>query len=229
MPSVGSPPFLLLVEGHDDRHFVRHVWDKHHNGSSYPLFFRGSKRPFSISDKGSSEQLLAAIPAEITESNRKALGILVDANGDPILRWKKIACEIRKESEYLQLEPSEIPDHPKRTGTIINCAIGAGRREFRIGIWLMPDNESSGELEDFAAKMVPEDDPVWPSSREYIANIPEENRKFDSDKAPKAELFAWLATRKEPGRMGAAIGADDLSLNNQSSKTFLKWLTALFG
>lgn len=92
----------------------------------------------------------------------------------------------------------------------------------------MPDNESPGELEDFAAKMVPASDPVWPSSREYIANIPDEERKFDSGKAPKAELFAWLATRREPGRMGAAIGADDLSLDNQPSKTFLKWLTDLF-
>ncbi len=92
----------------------------------------------------------------------------------------------------------------------------------------MPDNKSHGELEDFAAQMIPEDDPVWPSSREYIANIPVKDRKFDSDKTPKAELFAWLATRKNPGRMGAAIGADDLSLDNQPSKKFLKWLTELF-
>ena len=92
----------------------------------------------------------------------------------------------------------------------------------------MPDNESSGELENFAAQMVPEDDPVWPSSREYIANIPVQDRKFDSGKTPKAELFAWLATRREPGRMGAAIGTDDLSLDNPPSRTFLKWLTDLF-
>ena len=27
----------------------------------------------------------------------------------------------------------------------------------------MPNNESAGELEDFAAKLIPEDDLVWPN------------------------------------------------------------------
>ena len=92
----------------------------------------------------------------------------------------------------------------------------------------MPDNKSPGELEDFAANMVPDNDPIWPSSRGYIANIPKQDRKFDCDKTPKAELFAWLATRNEPGRMGAAIGASDLALDNEPSETFLKWLSDLF-
>ena len=228
MPNAGSPSFLLLVEGQDDQHFVKQIWDKHHDGSSKPLFFKGSKRPFSILDKAGGDQLIAAIPAEITEPDRKVLGILVDANGDPMQRWKKITCELRKESEYLQLKPNKIPDHPERTGTIINCAIGVGKRELRIGVWLMPDNKSPGELEDFAAKMVPDNDPVWPSSKGYIANIPKQHRKFNCDKMPKAELFAWLATRNEPGRMGAAIGASDLALDNEPSETFLKWLSDLF-
>ena len=92
----------------------------------------------------------------------------------------------------------------------------------------MPCNKLPGELEDFAVTMIPGDDPIWPSSRQYITDIPQQDRKFDDEKKPKAELYAWLATRKTPGRMGAAIGAGDLSLNNKPSETFLKWLTELF-
>ena len=92
----------------------------------------------------------------------------------------------------------------------------------------MPDNKSSGEIENFAAKMVPKNDPVWPLSKEYIANIPKNARKFALGKTTKAELFAWLAARKEPGRMGAAVGAGDLTLDNEPSKKFLEWLSELF-
>ena len=227
MPNVGSPPFLLLVEGQDDRHFVKQVWDKHHNGSSKLLFFNGAEPPFGISDKGNFNELCKDIPTQITTPGREVLGILVDANGDLMKQWHEISSELKKTckltgaSKHLQLNPSVIPDAPDPTGTIIDS-------KPRIGIWLMPDNQSPGELEDFAAEMIPEHDPVWPLSKEYIQNIPKQHRKFDCNKTQKAELFAWLATRKEPGRMGAAIGADDLTLDNKPSETFLKWLSDLF-
>ena len=47
----------------------------------------------------------------------------------------------------------------------------------RIGIWLMPDNMSVGELEDFVVQMIPEGDQVWPLSQRYIEEIPEEGKK----------------------------------------------------
>ena len=227
MPNVGSPLFLLLVEGQDDRHFVKQIWDKHHNRSSKLLFFNGAEPPFGISDKGNFNELCKDIPTQITTPGREVLGILADANGDPMKQWDEISSELKKTyklggaSKHLQLDPYEIPDAPDPTGTIINS-------KPRIGVWLMPDNQSPGELEDFAAKMVPDDDPVWPLSKEYIQNIPKQHRKFNCDKMPKAELFAWLATRYEPGRMGAAIGADDLTLDNEPCETFLNWLTELF-
>ncbi|MCY4264304.1 MAG: hypothetical protein OXE78_05565, partial [Gammaproteobacteria bacterium] len=97
-----------------------------------------------------------------------------------------------------------------------------------IGVWIMPNNKSVGELENFVLEMVPEDDSIWPVSVEYINNIPEKERKFRAEKTDKAKLHAWLSTRKEPGRMGAAIGAEDLGVSNQLSTSFLNWLEKLF-
>lgn len=159
-----------------------------------------------------------SIRLEIKVSGREALGILADANGDIAQRWKEITNEIKKERDHLN---PKIPRKPKPAGTIIDC-------KPRIGIWLMPDNKSPGELEDFAAKIVPKDDSVWLLSEKYIENIPKNERKFAPDKMPKAKLFAWLAARKEPGRMGAAVGAGDLTLNNELGGKFLKWLSELF-
>ena len=93
----------------------------------------------------------------------------------------------------------------------------------------MPDNSSSGELEDFVIEMLKDDDPVWPLAQSYIDNIPENDRKFKSTKSDKAKLYAWLATRKKPSRMGAAIGARDLNTQTQLNSSFVAWLSKLFG
>lgn len=98
-----------------------------------------------------------------------------------------------------------------------------------VGIWLMPDNGSTGELEDFVIKMIKESDPVWPLAQSYVDNIPDDDRKFSSAKSDKAKLYAWLATRKKPNRMGAAIGAGDLVTETQLNSLFMDWLSKLFG
>ena len=58
---------------------------------------------------------------------------------------------------------------------------------------VLPDNASTGELEEFVADMIPDGDPVWPLSEEYIDSIPAQHRKFIASKTPRAKLHAWLA------------------------------------
>ena len=92
----------------------------------------------------------------------------------------------------------------------------------------MPDNQSLGELEDFVAQMIPEDDPVWPLSQDYIGRIPDEHREFSENKTSTAEVYAWLATREDPRQMGAAIGVRDLDVGGDLCTRFTDWLDRLF-
>ncbi len=92
----------------------------------------------------------------------------------------------------------------------------------------MPDNQSMGELEDFVAKMIPNGDPVWPRSRSYIDGIPITDRKFKGKKTLRAKVYAWLAAREDPRRMGQAIYARDLNVNGPLCQKFVDWLTRLF-
>ena len=46
---------------------------------------------------------------------------------------------------------------------------------------------------------------------------------------PWAKLYAWLAARKEPGRMGAAVSAGDLVVQGSLCEDFFTWLVKLFG
>ena len=225
MPGPTSPSLdgVLLVEGPDDKHVVLHLCNRRPSFSVEKssedehvvrLYPSQPTSAFSISDKGGIDQLLGAISLEIKTPSRKAIGILVDANNDLNTRWNDVTNRLRKAN--IQAPPS-----PQPTGTIIDG-------QPRVGIWLMPDNASTGELEDFVMQMIPEGDPVWPRAKRYIGEIPQADRKFPEGKTRRAELYAWLAAMENPRQMGSAIGSHDLKVDGHLCKNFLDWLKALF-
>ena len=205
MATGGATPGerVLIVEGEDDKHVV------------LQLCIRLNFEPeFCIVSKGGIENVLKGISLDVKAPDRKAVGIVVDANDDPSARWAKVTERLRSAG----IEP---PNGPKPGGTVIDSIP-------RVGIWLMPDNESAGELEDFVQTMIPPDDQVWPLSESYINNIPTEFQRFRPGKVLRAQMYAWLATRRLPGRMGAAIEAEDLDINVEGCTNFVAWLQKLF-
>ena len=207
-----NDPRCLLVEGQDDRHLIEHICKKHLNRENLP---------FVIKDKNGIANVIKSISGEVKVPDRKALGIITDTNGDLIKTWNKITKELKKTAGYLKIDSTKIPDKPKPEGVLIKC-------KPQIGIWLMPDNKSHGEIENFFLKMLPKEDPIWPLAKKYIERIPSKDRLFSLNKEEKAKLYAWLATRKNPGRMGASFTKDGLKLDDDLVKDFLKWLRALF-
>ena len=197
------PRRLLLVEGADDEHVVRHLCRLEQDMPN-----------FCISDKKGFGNLKAAIGPEIKAPGRAVLGILVDADDDITARWQAIADRLRRAA----VTP---PTHTTTAGTVVE-----GRP--RVGIWLMPDNGSAGELEDFIQRLMPTADPVWPRARQYIDDIPTGDRKFATGKILRARIHAWLATRAEPRKMGTAIGAGDLNAADPLAREFVDWLRRLF-
>ena len=205
-PDVSSGERILLVEGRDDLSVMCNLC---RSDSGMPKF--------QITAKGGWDELRRAIRGEIIAEGRAAVGIVVDANDSLDGRWQGIA-------ERLQAAGLTSPPRPARTGTIIETS---GKP--RVGIWVMPDNLSTGELENFVARMIPSTDPVWPLSEEYIDGIPEKHRKFAERKIVRAKVHAWLAARNRPRLMGTAIRAGDLDMNGAQVQMFLEWLRDLFG
>ena len=169
---------------------------------------------FGIASRNSVSELLRAIEGDVQAPGRIALGTLVDADGDAKGRWQAVADRLRR----VKIEAPQAPDP---SGTVIE-----GRP--RIGVWLMPNNEAPGEIEDFVAGMIPDSDPVWPLSRAYVDGIPVTDRKFASGKTLRAKVHSWLATREEPRMMGAAIRARDLSPDAPDAVRLVDWLRRLF-
>lgn len=196
---------ILLVEGEDDEHVVLRLYRKVHC----------SEPPFTIKNKGNYTQLLQGLPAELKGPDLGVVGILADANDDIEARWLELSKAVKEGGGGL-------PDAPAPSGTIVEGSL-------RIGVWLMPDNQRPGELEDFALKLIPGSDRVRPLAKRYIEGIPEKDRGFKPGKISKAKLYAWLASRELPQRMGAAITAGDLDAQAPLAQGLAKWLADLFG
>lgn len=94
---------------------------------------------------------------------------------------------------------------------------------------MFPDNESVGELENLVAQMIPSQDCVWHLAGEYINGIPDSDRKFglSDQKAEKARVYAWLATRRKPGLIGKAV-AKELEVGGEAVVSLVAWLRSLF-
>ena len=203
--SAQPEPHVLLVEGPDDKHVI---WQICNRSPETPDFY--------IADRGGIEPLLDAVGAELNAPGRRVLGILTDADDDLPARWAAITNRLAEEGV-------QVPNSPEQDGIVIDT-VGKPR----VGIWLMPDNVSLGELEGFVSQMIPTGDPVWPLSQRYIDDIPAHERKFAQSKTLRAQIHAWLATREDPRQMGLAIRTRDLAINNPLSQRFLRWLSHLF-
>ena len=201
--SETSPAKLLLVEGSDDVQVVRHLVS-----ANIPDLH------FEIWARQGVDELIRAIPLQYLAQGRVALGILVDADDNLAFRWNDVASSLR-------VVGVELPREPVLGGTIIDT----GKR---VGVWVMPDNTSSGELEDFIFKMIPQPDPVWLRAERFIDDIPVDDRKFLEHKSLRAKVHAWMATRSRPRPMWSGISENDLVLETNST-AFLNWLRRLFG
>lgn len=216
---------LLLVEGQDDKHVIWQIcrgdaaaFSVTRDGYDMSVTLRRAANTVGIVEKGNFHTVVEAIEAEIMMAGRQALGIVVDADGQPAQRWGQL------KDAFPAAIP--LPDTPDPAGVVIPEQPG----QPRVGVWMMPDNQSPGELEDFVRRMIPAAAPVWTEAQHYIDDIqPEESRKFAADKTDKAKLYAWLSTLKEPSRMGAAIGEGDLKTDGGLCQSFVRWLQRLFG
>lgn len=201
---------VLMVEGADDEHVVKHICGERQLGKIETIHPYGGKDP-----------LLEGIGARLKESDVIALGILLDADTNLKARWQSVTDRLRL-AGY-----ADTPDAPSPNGTVI--AAPANSLLPRVGIWLMPDNQANGILENFLRFLVPEGDPLFSHVEQSLDRIPPAQCRFSELKKPKAKIHTWLAWQEEPGKpFGQAITARYLDPNLPAADIFAAWLQRTF-
>ena len=124
------------------------------------------------------------------------------------------------------------PQNPQPKGTIIT--------DFEeelptVGIWLMPNNQKTGMLEDFIRFLVPEDDELLPIAQNKVNEILNAGQnRFTQTHKSKAIIHTWLAWQERPGtQLGKAITyrfikSQQYILDDGKASDFINWLQALF-
>ncbi len=201
---------ILLVEGPDDEHVLKHLCGK-----------RGGPTLDEIKPYGGVEQLLESLPLRLIESDVRAVGVVVDADTGFSGRWQSLR------SILVRAGYQDVPADPMADGTVVDPPKGTPLP--RVGVWIMPDNQSSGVLEDFLAFLVPKNSPLFEHARASVANIPDGERRFSPIAEPKAVIHTWLAWQEEPGRpYGTAITAHYLDPRVPQVDVLVSWLRRLY-
>ena len=203
---------ILLVEGDDDAHVLKHICGN-----------RGIPHLDEVKQLGGDRNLLSTIPVQLKASNEEGdvVGVVMDADTNVDARWKSIRHRFL-EAGYCDVN---VPEQPDPCGTILESP--AGTLLPRAGIWIMPDNTTTGILEDFLAFLVPQPDPLFEHVHTSVDSIPD--RRFSELDKPKAIMHTWLAWQKEPGQpYGTAITSRFLDATLPQADILVSWLNRLF-
>lgn len=144
------------MEGDTDRGVIAGLMEA--NGVVWPDH---PDSPVFIDSLGSVDEILkpGVLEVELGASGLEALGVVVDANGDANTRWIDL-------SEWCSSEFSDLPDEIPAQGLE---AVHSGGPRF--GIWIMPDNRSTGMLEDWLVRLIPEaSGPLYELARNCVSD-----------------------------------------------------------
>lgn len=205
-----TAPHRLIVEGRDDMYSIlsltaRHGWTWDNPEHYYPY----------IMDAKGVDEAIRSFPLAV-RSSYKRVGIVIDADTNLKGRWDSIRA---------LLSPSGfvLPEDPDPLGTVV----GLGER--RIGVWIMPDNQNHGKLEDFLGVLIPANDPCWGYAEDAAKEASRLGALFSEVDFIKARIFTWLAWQREPGLpFGTAINAALFSHEQELAQAFVNWMQRLY-
>ena len=201
---------ILMVEGSDDEHVVKHICGTRRLG-----------KIDHIAAYGGVDQLIESIGVRLKQSDVSAVGILVDADADLNARWNAVIARLE------QAGYADLPLQPPSDGLIIPPPRSTVLP--RVGVWLMPNNTLPGILEDFLRFLVPQKDQLFEYVRNALDDLDERLIRFSYEKRPKALIHSWLAYQAEPGKpLGQAISARYLDSGVAEAGIFCDWLRRMF-
>lgn len=217
--------YVVLVEGPDDYHVLYHLLTVHgvnqrmepHLEGRRPTAASGDKMVFKACEGVQNVFDNLAQRLKIT-GELTCLGVIVDADLNADGRWQRLR-DILIASGYVN-----VPNASEAGGTLVEH-----EEKPRVGIWIMPNNTLPGKVEDFVALLVPADDRLWKQAERTVQEIPEAERRFNSEAFIKAHMHTWLAWQENPGLpMGQAIARRYLNSDAPEALQFVSWLRRLF-
>lgn len=230
---------IIVVEGETDLHVVLHLLNRKNlqlheierKSQSIVVEIPGENNlRIEVCQEGGFNQMFEEIGVKLKKSELECIGFVFDANGDPKKQWRKVRGKILEKHRELQAESSS---KLKKVFRETPVPEGLWVRDYspKVGMWMMPNNKDTGEIEDFLSYMIHPKDHCWKHAQDYVETILQERKRFPGykvikeNKALKAKIHAWLAVQEKPNRPpGEAIKRNYFNSNAPMAQPFQRWL-----
>ena len=205
----------LVVEGTDDRHAIKNLLI--HRGVQYDNEPLPEKIPI-IESKEGKDELLRGVEQAVRFSSNLSVGFVLDANSSPNDTWKAIGSQLGKTGMTV---PNKIP--------LDGFVDDAQQFAARVGVWIMPDNQSSGSQENFLTTLIDKGDQLLPLAKKSTAEARKLGASFPDAAENKAKICTWLAWQYKPGLpYGTAVRANYFRGASPAAESFFTWYCRLF-
>ena len=196
----------LLVEGNDDQHVIWALCEKFN-----------IPEVFDVIDCAGIENLYESIPVRFKQTGIETIGIIIDADVNLNDRWEYV-------KNVLSNQGFKVPENLPQGGLILSNG------NVKMGVWIMPSNNTNGMLEDFVSFLIPQDDKLLPIVDTTLNKIENEKlNKYSLIHKSKAKIHSWLSWQEDPGTpMGLSITKRYLTTDNASCRQLINWLKKLF-
>lgn len=176
--------------------------------------------PF-IKDEGGVDVLLESLPVAL-KSGHTRLGIVMDADSSSSDRWSQAKNRFKEAGV-------ELPECPDPSGFVCDLGERGGPSRVGLWLWLMPNNDHPGTLEDFLAYLVPAGDPVWAHAKTCTEQAIQMGALLGPGQCSKGTIHTYLAWQARPGMpFGQALTATVLEHDGDVAKKFVAWYRELF-
>lgn len=198
---------ILLVEGKDDCNIIK----KFCQGNGI------NENSFGFCNCGTDSKVLSKLDAKLQiapDIRPKTIGVILDADTDIKKRYQDIKAKLKK---------YELPKNFPTDGLIIEQ-----KNLPKLGIWIMPNNQDNGALEEFYLTITPNidtdfiDDVIVKAKNKDLTSFKPQHKQ-------KAIMHTYFAWQDNPGApLYLAINKIVLNNDHQIAKKFKTWLKTLF-
>lgn len=207
---------LIIVEGENDKKFI-------HSLSSYLGLAIPSDVVHAAGDKDTAK---IELKTQLKSSHLyDMVSIILDADDNPNGTWQSVLGVLERSGKYDVKQNLPLSER----GIIIEPNQPDG---IKVGIWIIPNNQETGMLEDFVASLIKNDDKLFAKAKDVVSEL-NENREnyehlFKKVHTSKAVMYSWLAWRNPPEQtMEQAVKKhvfDDLKMESENCQCFIDWL-----
>lgn len=211
---MGLRDNLLLVEGKDDLRTIPELVEK----AGVPWGGRGAEI-VRIHETDGYEKMAAQFSSQLKNAGLLRIGVLVDANTDPVARWQSLCAMVAAEHT--------LPPAPPAGGVVVPRT-ASGKR---LGVWMMPDNASRGMMETFLLALRPAENAPLLAHADSAVDVARRSHgaPFSEYHRDKAIIHTWLAWQDPPGRqLHDAVKQKMLDPALPYAASFLAWFKSLY-